>query len=550
MKHRLFLFFCIVTLACVPFALRGAVSSNADVLSPKNVVILANSNEPESVALAQYYAGKRAIPEANIVALPMPSAEALPWDGYIRFIEEPLHAWLLRNGWLVEDMPFKDVFGRTHGIVLENRVGYLVTCQGVPLKIADEPRFDTPANRSDFMFALHVKNGTPMGELLLHSSSSVDSELAAMLADVNPVLGFIPNPLYGKRSFGGVATLRVIRTSRLGGSDYAAARSLVDSALEGEKNGLSGRVYIDEGGPFLVAERWLQSAAALFRASGWDVDEDTGRATFGPEARFDAPAVYLGWYATAVNGPFLEPGMRFPSGAIAAHLYSFSASTLKDRSFWCAALIDRGVAGTVGNVNEPGLEMTHNFGIMARAMIEGRSFCDAAWSSMPVLSWQGVIFGDPLYIPLPQKDGASAKPSGEYGTLAGILALEEKGDREGALAEAKKAADASVGWAVSYEYAKLLHAAGRDAEAADALTYMAGAVRLSAERRSIAFDAAGLLGSAGRYAEALAILNNLRIQDGSDAFRKAVAARGADIAVKSGRAEFIARWPKDEAPAK
>ena len=41
----------------------------------ERVVILANSRQPESVRLAEFYAAKRAIPAANIVALPLPETE-------------------------------------------------------------------------------------------------------------------------------------------------------------------------------------------------------------------------------------------------------------------------------------------------------------------------------------------------------------------------------------------------------------------------------------------------------------------------------------------
>jgi uncharacterized protein (TIGR03790 family) len=522
-----------------------------DELKPSDIVILANSDAPESVALAEYYAEKRSIPKENIVALPMPQTEVISWDVYVRSIEEPLHAWLTKNGWLKETAVRKDEFGRTHGIVLNNRAGYVVICQGVPLKIAEEPRFATAGNQSDFMFIVHVKRGTQMSGILLHSYASVDSELAAMPAEINPVFGFIPNLLYNKTRFDGRVMNSIIRTSRLGGPDYAAARSLVDSAIAAEKSGVQGRVYIDKGGPFPMAEAWLDGAADGFVHAGWDAEIDRDKTTFKPGARFDAPAFYFGWYSASADGPFLEPGMRFPAGAIAAHLYSFSANTLADRKQWCAALIERGAAGTVGNVNEPALEFTHNFEIIAKAMLGGWSFCDAAWSSMPVLSWQGVIFGDPLYKPMPwMAEGSQAsRPVGEYPAVSGILSLEAAGKRSDALAAAGRAAGDTHGFAISLKYAQMLHAAARDAESGNALLFMANAGDMTPDQRSVALEAARLLYSMHSYGDALAILENLRSANASVAFRAVVVGLGYEIAQKSGRAEFIGRWQKDKPAA-
>jgi len=41
-------------------------------------------------------------------------------------------------------------------------------------------------------------------------------------------------------------------------------------------------------------------------------------------------ALYYGWYAGNVAGPFSQPGFKFVPGAIAAHIHSYSAATLRD----------------------------------------------------------------------------------------------------------------------------------------------------------------------------------------------------------------------------
>ena len=50
----------------------------------QRVVVVANSADPDSRALAEYYAAARGIPAGNIVALPLPTAETVTlicWPG-------------------------------------------------------------------------------------------------------------------------------------------------------------------------------------------------------------------------------------------------------------------------------------------------------------------------------------------------------------------------------------------------------------------------------------------------------------------------------------
>jgi uncharacterized protein (TIGR03790 family) len=525
-----------------------------DPLSPSDIIILANSNARESVDLAKYYAGKRAIPEKNIIALPMPADETITYGMYVMYIYNPLHKWLVDNRFLAETLPSTDAFGRIHGHVVSNSIGYIVICQGVPLRIQDDDSFNNDANKLAFARAV-----TPRGNvqsisngLLLHSFACVDSEIAAMAADMNPVLGFIQNPMYRKAVTNNIDKLRIIKTSRLGGSSYTAARSLVDSAIEGEKNGLSGRVYIDKGGPYALANQWLDDIADAFAKRDWDVEVEATKNTFGADARFDAPAIYFGWYTTYANGPFVEPGMRFPPGAIAMHLHSFSATSLASKTQWTSAIVDRGAAGTIGNVYEPTLSLTHDFKIIAQAIFGGWTFCDAAWASMPALSWQGVILGDPLYRPLPKPTcGALCDdfiPADEYGAVRAVIKLENAGNKSAALAKAREYDKKFQGYVTALKLAELLHASIDDDGARAALKRFVNTdAKLSCYERSEAIEAARLLDSLGDFEGALSILANLRVQKTSSAFQAAVFDLGCAIAQKSGNAAHIEKWHKPPA---
>jgi uncharacterized protein (TIGR03790 family) len=518
---------------------------------PANVLILANSAQEQSVSLARYYAQKRGIPEDNIVALPMPDAETIDWTQYADAICNPLHDWLLARKWINEGERGTDAQGRTHGLMLGHRIGYLVICQGVPLRIAEDPALATPEAARDFFRLININPDTDpakVSKLLCHSFASVDSELAAMPSRLNPVFGFVPNPLYRRLQPGPMELSMIIKTARLGGADYKAARGLVDSALEGEKRGLEGRVYIDKGGPFPLANQWLDNAAKAFGEAGWDVVVDDDKLTFQAGTRFDAPAFYFGWYIQYVSGPFAEPGMRFPPGAIAMHLHSFSASSLADRRQWASALVDRGAAGTIGNVYEPTLTLTHDMNIIAQALLAGWSFGDAAWCAMPALSWQGVVIGDPLYRPLgPREENTRGPRVGtydQYRDVQAIMKLEKEGKADEALLLALSCYSRRPGCAIALKLAQMQHAGGNEPGAEMTLGFMAILKHMDCDQRGIALEAARLLAEMKADKTALKILENLRGMETSTGFAEKVRALGFELISRSDDHSDLPKWSK------
>ena len=381
---------CVLALAgAAVLALRLAALPAADAAEAERVVVVANATDADSLALAGYYAAARGIPADNIVALPLPPAETITWPEFVAGVFNPLFAELAARGW-IDALPSEltDAFGRRKAMIGGHRISYLVLVRGVPLRIAEHDAW-RPA-----------KLPAGLSPALAYNRASVDGELALLAASRPPVLAFVPNPLHRQRAVGGVLAEAVVRVARLDGPTPGAVRALVDSALAGERQGLAGRAYVDLGGPHQRGERWLESVAAQLGAAGFDLDVDRAKPTFRPQARFDAPALYFGWYSWNADGPFLAPGFRFPPGAIAVHLHSFSAQSLRsDRQFWCGPLVARGVAGTVGNVFEPYIDGTHHLDLLAEALLRGDTLGAAAYYALPVLSWQATLIGDPLYRP-------------------------------------------------------------------------------------------------------------------------------------------------------
>jgi uncharacterized protein (TIGR03790 family) len=366
--------------------LAGARLAAADDLAAR-VVILANAREPESVGLAEFYAAQRGIPAANVVALPLPADESISWRQFIDQVWQPLQDELYRRGWL-EGTPstLLDRYGRRRYAFTNHRLSYLVTCRGVPLRIYEDPTLPDASVHLDGQFK--------------KTEGAVDSELSLLAWGNYDPVGPLANPLFAHNGPQTLDATLVIKVSRLDGPTWEDARRLVTSAIAGERSGPVGRYYVDLGGPHPEGDAWLKRAEATLRELGLAGDVETTPATFAPDAPFDRPLFYFGWYAADCNGPFLQPGFTFPPGAVAEHIHSFSAQTLRSAtSGWVGPLVARGVTATVGNVFEPDLKLLHRPDLLVAALGRGQTFGDAAYYALPALSWQAIAVGDPLYRP-------------------------------------------------------------------------------------------------------------------------------------------------------
>jgi len=93
------------------------VAASALALEPAEVVVVVNSAEPESVALGRFYCAKRGVPEANLVALDLPTTATISAEAYDRRLRDPLR---------------KAIADRS----LSDRVRCLLTVRGVPYRLA------------------------------------------------------------------------------------------------------------------------------------------------------------------------------------------------------------------------------------------------------------------------------------------------------------------------------------------------------------------------------------------------------------------------------
>lgn len=455
------------------------------------VLILANRDDPDSLAIAGHYLQARQVPPDNLFAYSIPGAETISWGQFIATLWQPLQDELVRRRW-IDAIPLAslDAVGRRKYAVSGHRIAALVVCRGVPLRIDDDSTLRAEA------FAVSARSE------LRTNAGAVDSELSLLAADGGyPIDGFVANPLFGKLRPSEFDRAKVVKVSRLDGPTAADALALIDRALAAERTGLAGRAYVDKGGDYAEGNRWLEDTAKQITALGFDLAVNRASETMPASDRCDAPVLYFGWHTPDLNGPFALPGFGFPVGAVVLHIHSYSAHTLRSAAEgWSGPLVARGVTATAGNVFEPYLQFTHRPDFLFRALARGDNLVDAAYYALPVLSWQGVLIGDPLYrpfsVPLAEQlahlDRVPAGLAG-YAVLREARLMESAGEPVQAMALMRNELGQRPNLALALAIAERLQKAGRTSEAAQVLEPNLPSTPLPADQWGLAHDTARFL---------------------------------------------------------
>jgi uncharacterized protein (TIGR03790 family) len=483
----------------------GVASARADDLAAR-VIVLANRDEPESVRLAEYYAAKRGVPKGNIIALNMPITETVGWRVFLDTLFNPFQAELVKRGWIdAIGMELSDAVGRKKYVISGHKISYLVVCRGVPLKVLNDPLL--PAENAPVA-------GNPAFKT---NAASVDGELALLAMGNPPLIAFVPNPLFNNNRPSALQLNQIVKVSRLDGPTFEDARELVDHALAAEQTGLVGRSYVDIGGPHAQGDRWLEDAAKQLAELDFDGDVERAGGSMPPWTRLDMPALYFGWYAGALNGPFAQPGFKFATGAVALHIHSFSADTLRSTtSGWVGPLVARGVAATFGNVTEPYLELTHQPQLILKSLARGETLGDAAAYSVPVYSWQAMAVGDPLYRPFKvsfseqwARRDKLAPAQRAYVVLRRMRELVRAGDRNGAIWAGLASENTGPQLAVALATAALQIEDGDFSGARQTLAWVAKRGSFTLAEAPLAAQAAGQLKNAEDLSAALIVWRRL-----------------------------------------
>ena len=390
-------------------------------LTADELLLIFNARHPYSVKLAEYYARVRSVPIDNMVSVAVEEGESCSRAMYDQAIRLPVQQKLA-------------------ALSIRKSIRCLVIMPGLPLRVngpaltadAEKQQRQLESRKSALKQALAELDEIDTkpkeeleGELaeleqqlqLLspgHRQASLDSELALIRFDTYDSAGWLPNPLFV--GFAGQKGLldqsKVLLVSRLDGPSEQIVRRIIDDSLAVEDAGLKGAAYFDArwpktaelGGNGTSANAYRRFDQAIHRAA--DLVRRDGRLTVvfdDAERLFQAgecpyAALYCGWYSLARY----VPAFQWRKGAIGYHIASAECTTLKqpDSQVWCKRILEEGAAATIGPVAEPYVQAFPLPDVFFTLLLDGRlTLAECYMLSLPYLSWQMVLIGDPLYKP-------------------------------------------------------------------------------------------------------------------------------------------------------
>ncbi len=418
----------------VGLSLVAFVPSIAFALSPEEIFIVTNKNEPESRKLADHYCKQRKVPLKNIIELKLPTSESISRADFNAKLRGPLR---------------KILEGR------KEKAKCLLTMYGVPLRVGptrpseeDRKQLKRVAKEREDLFARQRKLNDQIESLgkkqqrtkdeddklkrlqttrkqmsgqfrnlnfrrkwLSHqeSTASVDSELMLLWSDNAELRRWQVNVRNWRIPEGAIKNAStILMVSRLDGPSPKIVRGMIDDAIAVEQVGLKGKVYVDARGIKYRGSRdaygyggydqSLRDMAKLFdEKAKLPVVLDDEPKLFAPGSCAEA-ALYCGWYSHA---RFVDC-CQFAKGAVAYHIASSEAVSLRNPKarYWCPNLLKKGVVATIGPVAEPYTlgfpKPAEFFGFLATGKY---TLVECYTKTVLLNSWMTVLVGDPLYNP-------------------------------------------------------------------------------------------------------------------------------------------------------
>lgn len=357
-------------------AILTGVAARTSAQTGQNVLVIGNALSRASDEIAQHYARARNIPSEQILRLNVPAEDEISREIYATRIESPIANWLTVHA-------------------AQDRILYIVLTKDVPLRIAG--------------------TGGQTGTV-----SSVDSELTLLYRRLwnqsAPLAGTIPNPYFNAPFDSKTAKPFTHRAqdlylvARLDGYTVADVKALIDRGSQPVRDGvilLDARLEVGAS----AGNQWLaDAAAALRKMPGWN---DRVVLNLTNDVLHDIPDV-LGHYSWGSNDRTAGTrrlNHRFNPGALGGEFVSTDARTFQEppanwtvngRPFGgshqslVGDLIREGITGVAGYVAEPYLSGTARPDVLFPAYVSGFNLIESFYLSLPSLSWQAVVIGDPL----------------------------------------------------------------------------------------------------------------------------------------------------------
>lgn len=334
---------------------------------PEGVLVVINENCEDSVRVGEHYALIRKIPPENICRINAPREETVSRSVYENEIKLPIRRHMLENG-------------------ISQRISFVVTTYGVPLRIAPEDDITDGETSRDT------------------TRASVDSELAH-LGRSHPLAGPLPNRYSQRDQEFDSTRFGMYLVTRLDGPTPEAAIALIDRAVETEERGLfaeQGIGYFETGTPQLSEHTRIIEA---IQNNHKELDRQLKiggrleiRGRFNDDDIEEPAFIYLGWRGLGEPAPALQ----WTPGAIAVFLDPITATSMNDiNNSIMARAVSEGITAGIGSAFNPTVASWSCIERLISRVNAGYYWAEAAGMSLRYVSWDHVIIGDPLYKPLP-----------------------------------------------------------------------------------------------------------------------------------------------------
>ncbi|HEY6069976.1 MAG TPA: TIGR03790 family protein, partial [Chthoniobacterales bacterium] len=351
-----------------------------------STVVVYNKAAGDSAELARFYAKQRGIANDHVVGVSCSNSEEISRDEYDAYIADPLREVFKERGWWTwHETPDHQT------VVTATTIRFVALMKGMPLKIKT--------------YEGTYAGDKPVEGPVAQNASSVDSELAVLGSFSRQISGLFHNPYFQSyKAIGEFENPVLMLVCRLDAPDAVTVKRMITDSIATEKRGLWGRAFVDGAhdtrSGYELGDQWLADIPKQLHKVGVPVVYENTPDILPEGYPITDCSLYYGWRAEKVSGAFASPDFRFARGAIAVHLHSFSAYTLREpNNFWVTPLLSRGAAASLGNVYEPYLQFTAHLNVFNDRLLHGFTFAESAYSSIPVLSWMSVMVGDPLYRP-------------------------------------------------------------------------------------------------------------------------------------------------------
>ncbi|MBN1418394.1 MAG: TIGR03790 family protein, partial [Planctomycetes bacterium] len=374
----------------------GAARIPAEPLGPEHVLVVSNANVKASGEIAARYARARGIPEMQIVAIDAPDATDVSREVFDEKIRAPIERAIAERK-------------------LEKKIRALAMIYGVPMKVG-APRIDPPPDLPEAEKKSWLERTTGG---VRRGGAAVDSELALLFRErkAADLFGFERNPAFGREDLPDLREVGITIVGRIDGPTPEIAMRLIDDAIAAERDGLAGKAYFDGRwesfgkGPvgYAAGDWFIRSAYIHARNAGFEAVLDERGDLFEKGGCPDC-ALYYGWYSLH---NFRDHFGTLARGAIAIHIASAEGGIKfgggrgpdapNEGGPWCLGLLRAGAAVTAGPLGEPYLSAFPQGFVFYREIFCGRTVCEAYWLSIPWVSWQMHVIGDPLYAPFRAK---------------------------------------------------------------------------------------------------------------------------------------------------